>query len=108
MKKFNLQMFAEAVGGKKIVYLYRVHENASTDAGTNLAFVTENSMSISKDADSTATKDGPIRTPGEAEIEIESTSVFKKGDIVIQKLKNAIRGNILSGIFDIIRRSFKC
>lgn len=99
MEKFNLQMFAEAVGGKKIVYLYRVHENASTDAGTNLAFVTENSMSISKDADSTATKDGPIRTPGEAEIEIESTSVFKKGDIVIQKLKNAMLNDKLLEIW---------
>ncbi len=55
---------AEAVQGKKLVYLFRVKEDASTDDATVLAFTTENGITISKDADTTATKDGPIRTPG--------------------------------------------
>lgn len=92
-------MFAEAVPGKKIVFLYRVHESASTESGTNLAFVTENSMSISKSADSTATKDGNIRTPGAAEITISSTSIFKKGDAIIEKLKKAMLSDKLLDIW---------
>lgn len=97
--KIDLQLFAEAVQGKKIVYLYRVHEKAATEDGVMLAFTTENSMSIDKDADSTATKDGPIRTPGEPEIEIESTSIFKKGDTKIDELKTAMLGDKLIEIW---------
>ena len=41
MKKFDLQLFAEAVQGKKIVYLYRLLSDAGTNAGTTLAFTTE-------------------------------------------------------------------
>ena len=64
MFKTGLQLFAEAVSGKKIVYLYRLAEKAKQEAAKNLAFTTENGRTKSKDADSTATKDGTIRTPG--------------------------------------------
>lgn len=95
MEKIKLmhQLFAdaaEAVRGSKIVFLYRVLENASTDTGTVLAFTTENGLSISKDADSTATKDGAIRSPSDAEIEISATSIFKKGDALIKTLRDAM------------------
>ena len=88
--KMNLQLFNEAVKGTKIIFLYRVKSKSAQKAGANIAFVTENGLSISKDADSTATKDGAIRTPGEAEIEVTSTSIFKKGDTVIEELKKAM------------------
>ena len=55
---YKLQLFAEAVQGKKIVYLYRIKKEAATNDGTILAFTTENGRSKSKDADSTATKAG--------------------------------------------------
>ena len=58
MKKFDLQMFAEAVSGKKIVYLYRILSTATSKAAAALAFTTENSRTKSKDADTTETKDG--------------------------------------------------
>lgn len=93
MKKFLHQLFAEAaeaVKGSKVVFLYRVLEQATQTEGAILAFTTENGLNISKDADSTATKDGSIRTPGEAEIEITASSIFKKGDEVIEKLKSAM------------------
>ena len=51
--KFDLQLFAEAVSGKKIVYLYRIKSKAATADGAALAFTTENSRTKSKDADST-------------------------------------------------------
>ena len=66
MKKLDLQMFANPVSGRKIVYLFRVLEAAATDDAVAMAFTTENSNTISKDADSTVTKDGTIRTPGGA------------------------------------------
>lgn len=99
MRKMDLQLFAEAVKGKKIIFLYRVLSDAAEEDGTNLAFVTENGLSISKDADTTATKDGPIRTPGEAEIEITSTSIFMKGDEKIDRLKTAMLNDELIEIW---------
>lgn len=81
---------AEAVQGKKIVYLYRLLEEAATEDGANMALVTENGRSVSKDADSTATKDGSIRTPGVAEIEITATAILAKDDVLIGKLEQAM------------------
>ena len=71
---------SEAVAGKKIVYLYRVLEQAATESGTMIAFTTENGRTTSKDADSTKTKDGAIRTPSAAEVEITATTVLSKGE----------------------------
>nr|DAI34273.1 MAG TPA: major tail protein [Caudoviricetes sp.] len=100
MKRFNLQLFAEAVKGKRLVYLYRVYDSGKTKAGAAIAFTTENSRSVSKDADSTATKDGPIRTPGEAEIEISATSVLTKGDTLIDELEEAMLKDSLIEIWE--------
>jgi TP901-1 family phage major tail protein len=99
IKAFNLQLFAEAVSGKKIIYLYRVQKNAAAEPGTVIAFVTENSLSISKDAEVTETKDGPMRTPNKAELEVQSTSIFKKGDAMIEKLKAAMLADDLLEIW---------
>lgn len=100
MKKLNLQMFAEAVSGKKIVYLYRILSTAATTAGATLAFTTENSRTKSKDADSTETKDGAIRTPGAAEVEITATSILAKGDELIDKLEDAMDNDELIEIWE--------
>lgn len=88
--KFDLQLFNEAVSGKKIVYLYRVKSKAVTNDGAALAFTTENSRTKSKDADSTETKDGPIRTPGASEVEITATSILAVGDTMIADLEEAM------------------
>lgn len=87
---YQLQLFAEAVQGKKMVYLYRIQKDAATADGTILASTTENGCSKSKDADSTATKDGSIRTTGTAEVEITTTSILAKGDRMIDKLEDAM------------------
>ena len=59
-KLFGLQLFAEAVPGKKIVYLYRILSTEKDHDATALAFTTENERTKSKDADTTATKDGNL------------------------------------------------
>lgn len=91
---------AEAIQGKKIVYLYRVLSKAATADGAALAFTTENGRTKSKDADSTATKDGSIRTPGIAEVEITATSLLAKGDTLIDELEKALDEDKLIEIWE--------
>lgn len=90
----------EAVQGKKIVYLFRILEEAATKAGATLAFTTENSRTKSKDADSTATKDGSIRTPGTSEVEITATAILAKGDKLIDELEDAMDDDKLIEIWE--------
>ena len=97
----NLQLFAaEAVKGNKLIYLFRVLSEAATNDGVTLAFTTENTNTISKDADTTATKDGSIRTPGEAEIEISATAILAKGDTMYAKFKEAMLNDELIEIWE--------
>lgn len=100
MKRFDLQLFAEAVAGKKVIYLYRIKSEEATEDGTQVAFTTENGRSKSKDADSTATKDGSIRTPGTAEVEITATSILAQGDELIDKLEDAMDNDELIEIWE--------
>lgn len=101
MKRLDLQLFAnEAVQGKKLVYLYRILSEAAKEDGTTLAFTTENGRTKSKDANSTDTKDGSIRTPGAAEVEITATSILKKGDKLIDKLEKALDEDSLIEIWE--------
>ena len=81
---------AEAIQGSKIIYLYRLLEEQATEDAFRLAFVTEDSISYSKDADSTVTKDGTIRTPSAVEIEKPLTCILSQGDTDIDKLKGAM------------------
>lgn len=79
-----------AVQGSKIVYLYRLLEEQATADAFRIAYVTEDSISYSKDADSTVTKDGTIRTPSAVEIEKPMTCILSQGDTDIDKLKGAM------------------
>ena len=100
MEYMDLQLFAEAVGGKKIVYLFRLLEDAATKDGAVLAFTTENGRTKSKDADSTMTKDGSVRTPGAAEVEITAMTLLAKGDTMIDKLEGALDGDKLIEVWE--------
>ena len=91
---------AEAVQGKKLVYLYRVLKDAATDGAVALAFTTENERTKSKDSDSTVTKDGAIRTPGAAEVEITATSILSVGDTLVEKLEEALDNDELIEIWE--------
>lgn len=97
--RFDLQLFA-AESGKKIIYLYRPLSEAKTMDGTQIAFVTENERSKSKDADSTATKDGSIRTPGAVEQEITCTSILDSDATFIDTLEDALDDDELMEIWE--------
>lgn len=95
-----LQTFAEAVRGKRLVYLYRIASKSATVNGVTMAFTTENERTKSKDADSTETKDGPIRTPGASETEISVTSILAKGDELVDDLEAAMDNDELIEIWE--------
>lgn len=96
-----LQLFSEAVAGKKIIYLYRIKEKSASDDAVGLAFTTENERTKSKDADSTATKDGNVRTPGTVEVEITASSLLKRGDTFIDDLEDALDNDKLMEIWEV-------
>lgn len=100
MKKIDLQMFAEAVSGKKLVYLYRIMSNAATADGVALAFTTENERSKSKDSDTVVTKDGSIRIHGASEVEITATSLLAKGDTLVSELEDAMDNDEIIEIWE--------
>lgn len=100
MKKFDLQMFAEAISGSKLVYLYRIMSKASTENGLALAFTTENERTKTKDSDSVITKDGAIRIPGAAEVEITATSLLTKGSTFVDELEDAMDSDALIEIWE--------
>jgi TP901-1 family phage major tail protein len=100
LNEFDLQLFAEAVQGKRIIYLFRVLSEASSSAAVAMAFATENERTKSKDADSTATKDGSIRTPGVIEQEITATAILAKGDTLKDKLEEAMDNDSLLEIWE--------
>lgn len=105
MNRIDLQLFADdtpktAVKGNKIIYLFRILDEASTTDATTIAFTTENTMTMSKDSDTTVTKDGSIRTPGEAEVEISVTALLAKGDTMYAKLKDAMLNNKIIEIWE--------
>ena len=100
MKIIDLQMFAEAISGKKLVYLYRIKSKAATTNGLALAFTTENERTKSKDSDSVVTKDGSIRVPGAVEQEITATSLLAKGSTFVDELEDAMDNDELIEIWE--------
>ena len=100
MKNFDLQMFAEAVSGNKLVYLYRIMSKAASADGVALAFTTENERSKSKDSDSVVTKDGSIRVPGAVEQEISATSLLAKGSTFVDDLEDAMDNDEIIEIWE--------
>ena len=101
MKFSKLQLFAEAVAGKKVIYLYRIMSKSASNDAVGLAFTTENERTKSKDADTTATKDGTVRTPGTSEVEITASSLLKKGDKFIDELEDALDDDEILEIWEV-------
>ena len=99
--KINLQLFAEAVEGKKIIYLFRVASKAATSAAMAMAFTSENERTKSKDFDSVVTKDGTIAVPGAVEQEITATALLAKGDTMADQLEDALDNNELMEIWEV-------
>lgn len=99
-RQFNLQLFAAPVQGKRIIYKFRRYSQRVTDDAWALAYVTENERTLSVDADSTITKDGPVRTPSAPEQEITATCLLRTGDARIDEIEDAALNNELFEIWE--------
>lgn len=86
----------EAKKGIDIILLYRLLKNAKKEAAYKLAFQTEHSNEISRDADAQKTKDGNIQNLGAVEYDFSATSIVAKGDTHIEELREVlINGDII-------------
>ena len=90
-----------AVTGKNLIYLYRLESEKATADGTRIALTTEDELSISADADATATKDGAVRGASVAELEKTCTSLMDADDPMIPKLKSAILNGSLIELWEV-------
>jgi TP901-1 family phage major tail protein len=90
-----------AVTGKNLIYLYRLESEKATEDGTRIAFTTEDELSISADADATATKDGSVRGASVAELEKTCTSLMSADDPMLPKLKSAILNGSLVELWEV-------
>jgi TP901-1 family phage major tail protein len=90
-----------AVTGKNLIYMYRLNSESATVDGVRIAFTTENEMSISSDADATATKDGSVRGASVAELELTATSLMDANDAMLPKLKSAILNGSLLDVWEV-------
>ena len=90
-----------AVTGKNLVYLYRLASESATADGTRIAFTTEDELSISADADATATKDGSVRGASVAELEKTMTSLMGSDDPMLPKMKQAILNGSLIELWEV-------
>lgn len=86
----------EAKKGVDIILLYRLLKNAKTEAAYKLAFQTEHSNEISRNADAQKTKDGNIQNLGVVEYEFSAKSIVAKGDTHIDEIKDALlKGDVI-------------
>ncbi|TEA99101.1 phage major tail protein, TP901-1 family [Lactococcus cremoris] len=91
-----------AIKGSRIAYLYRILSEASSTAGTAIAFTTENSRKKSRDADTVSTKSGTIRVPGDTEVEISTTALFSsENDPLIGKLETALDNSAIVEVWEV-------
>lgn len=90
----------DGIRGQKIIYLFRKYSERTTVTGLNVAYVSDNSKSISSNADTVATKDGNF-SPGQTpEITLSASAYVKKGDELVDKLKAALLNSEMLEIWE--------
>lgn len=88
----------DATAGKKIVYLFRKYGN--TAAAQMIALTTSNGRSISKDSESTATKDGTINTPGAGEQEVTVAALIPTDGGILDDLEDDMLSDELYEVWE--------
>lgn len=100
---------AQAIDGKDYLLFFRAWKNRATDAGAKLAFQTEHSIDMSKETETTSTKDGNINTIADGDNTISITSIAYREDTgtatVWEKLKEHYKANELVEVWEVDRNS---
>lgn len=92
---------AEAKKGIDVILLYRILKMEKSEAAWKMAFQTEHTNGKSRDADSTATKDGPIQNMSAIEYDFSATSIVAVGDKHVDELDEAFDNEELVEIWEI-------
>lgn len=90
-----------AVQGIDVILLFRILKEATENPATKLAFQTEHELTESSDAESTATKDGPVNGNGTSETEISCTSILARNDEMVKKLRQARRDGDIIEVWEV-------
>ncbi|EOL41624.1 TP901-1 family phage major tail protein [Enterococcus phoeniculicola] len=80
----------EVVKGLDIILLYRLKRKAEEEEAWKMAFQTEHESSMTREAESTITKDGNVQSLNPIEYELTATSLMAKGDAHIDEMKKAL------------------
>ena len=70
----------EALKGIDVILLYRLLKKETQEAAWKMAFQTEHENGLSRDSDSTVTKDGNVQSLSPVEYDFSATSIVAKGD----------------------------
>ena len=90
-----------AAKGIDIILLFRLLKKSKEEAAWKLGFQTEHENTKTKDSDSVATKDGPIRIPGSLVIDFSATSILSVGDPYVDQLEEALDNDDIIEIWEI-------
>lgn len=91
----------ESKKGIDVILLYRLLKKAKSEQAWKMAFQTEHENEISRDSDSTPTKDGNIQTLKPVEYDFSAKSIIAKGDSRVDELKKALIEGDLIEIWEI-------
>ncbi|HHJ5109178.1 TPA: phage major tail protein, TP901-1 family [Enterococcus faecium] len=91
----------EALKGIDVILLYRLLKKETQEAAWKMAFQTEHENSLSRDSDSTVTKDGNVQSLSPVEYDLSVTSIVAKGDKHVDEMKQALLNGDIIEIWEI-------
>ncbi len=86
----------EALKGIDVILLYRLLKKETQEAAWKMAFQTEHENGLSRDSDSTVTKDGNVQSLSPVEYDFSATSIVAKGDSHVDEMKQALLNGKIS------------
>ena len=95
----------EALNGIDVILLYGLLKKETQEAAWKMAFQTEHENGLSRDSDSTVTKDGNVQTLSPVEYDFSATSIVAKGDTHVDEMKQALLNGDIIEIWEIIKQS---
>ncbi|EGO9936992.1 phage major tail protein, TP901-1 family [Enterococcus faecium] len=91
----------EALKGIDFILLYRLLKKETQEAAWKMAFQTEHENGLSRDSDSTVTKDGNVQSLSPVEYDFSATSIVAKGDSHVDEMKQALLNGDIIEIWEI-------
>lgn len=91
----------ETLQGIDVILLYRLLKKQNEEAAWKMTLQTEHDNSITRDAESTVTKDGNVQTLSPVEYDLSATSIVAIGDPHVDEMKKALIDGEIIEIWEI-------